>query len=156
MKVFSDKELSSDQQLEPSDNPEIKQELPEAGAAAAKMMEDQDISYDTTVKDDDMSKEEELEPIVQMDKKGNLIFTCNICWTYKGSVDNTRQHQEDAHGEYAFACKNLLCTAAYKTKGGLNKYIKKHIEVTPTKCHNCQKVFQSDSEKCKHSCTKAR
>ena len=52
--------------MEPIDNPEIKKEFPESGAAAATMPEYQDISDDTNIKDEDMmSKEEELEPIVQ-------------------------------------------------------------------------------------------
>ena len=37
-----------------------------------------DISQDFNIKDKDISaKDDAAEPIVQMDKKGNLIFTCN-------------------------------------------------------------------------------
>ena len=112
-----------------------------------------DISQDFNIKDEDISaKDDAAEPIVQTDKKGNLIFMCNICHTYKGTVDFTRKHQEEAHGEYEHSCKNPHCAAVYKTKGGLNKHIKKHIKVTPTKCRKCDQVFQCESEKCKHSC----
>ena len=112
-----------------------------------------DNSQDINIKEEDMSvKDNAAEPIVQMDKKGNLIFMCNICCTYKGTVDLTWKHQEEAHGEYEYSCRNPHCAAVYKTKGGLNKHVKKHIEVTPAKCRKCDQVFQCDSEKCKHSC----
>ena len=63
-----------------------------------------DNSQDINIKEEDMSvKDDAAEPIVQMDKKGDLIFMCNICHTYKGTVDLTRKHQEEAHGEYSRA-----------------------------------------------------
>ena len=55
-----------------------------------------DNSQDINIKEEDMSvKDDAAEPIVQMDKKGDLIFMCNICHTYKGTVDLTRKYQEE-------------------------------------------------------------
>ena len=133
LEILKDKELSSGQKLDDNPNVNVPQELLEALDENVDISVTPDNSQDINIKEEDMSgKDEEAEPIVQTDKKGNLIFTCNICRTYKGNVDLTRKHQEEAHGKYEYPCKNPHCAAVYKTKGGLNKHVKMHIKVTST------------------------
>ena len=151
LKILKDKVISSG--LDDNDNQDDQNVDDRIVDNVAQESVTPDNSQDINIKEEDTSvKDDAAEPIVQTDKKGNLIFTCNICHTYKGTVDLTRKYQEKAHGEYEYSCKNPHCAAVYKTKGGLNKHVKKHIEVTPTKCRKCNQVFQCDSEKCKHSC----
>ena len=85
---------------------------------------------------------------------GQMIFTCNVCRTFKGTLNDSRQHESKNHPDLPHVCTSIMCLGAYKTPSGLLKHINRRHLVTGTKCQWCQKSFSTDLEKCRHQCMK--
>ena len=69
-----------------------------------------------------VDKMDDNEPKTSTD--GCIIFTCNVCRTFKGTLDESRRHQSESHLDFPHMCNNAMCVGAYKTPSGLLKHSK--------------------------------
>ena len=69
-----------------------------------------------------VDKMDDNEPKTSTD--GCIIFTCNVCQTFKGTLDESRRHQSESHPDFPHMCNNAMCVGAYKTPSGLLKHNK--------------------------------
>ena len=79
-------------------------------------------------------------------QNGEVVFTCNVCHGFKGTLEKTHGHWDTEHMQHK------LCAVVFKTNSGLHKHSKKHVETIPTKCRGCLQTFAMDSDKRKHAC----
>ena len=76
-------------------------------------------------------KDEDSESKTNVD--GQMIFTCNVCRTFKGTLDESRWHQSENHPDFPHVCTSIMCLGAYKTPSGLLKHINRRHLATGTK-----------------------
>ena len=111
--------VSMDSQVANDDNAEDNSKL---DTSANCSQEDEANASLNSSLNSSVDKTDDNEPKTSTD--GCIIFTCNVCRTFKGTLDELRRHQSESHLDFPHMCNNAMCVGAYKTPSGLLKHNK--------------------------------